>query len=115
MNALNLKTNHKVVRAYYDAIKDLSTLHLFSEGAVSPVFATLLRYCGHQYGWTLAEKYPLKRGNQTLYPDGTFLDDFKIIHGLWEAKDSEDDLAQEVRKKFATGYPRDNILFQAPD
>jgi hypothetical protein len=42
-------------------------------------------------------------------------DDFKIPHGYWEAKDTEDDLAQEVRKKFAAGYPRDNILFQAPD
>src|SRR5262249_8172567 len=68
-----------------------------------------------QYGWTLAEKSPLKRGNRTIYPDGTLFDDFKIPHGYWEAKDTEDDLAQEVRKKFAEGYPRDNILFQAPD
>ena len=82
---------------------------------MSPVFAALLRNCGRQYGWTLAEKAPLKRGNRTLYPDGTLYDDFKIPHGYWEAKDSEDDLAQEVRKKFATGYPRDNILFQAPE
>src|SRR5262249_15723963 len=64
MNALNLATNHKVVQAYYDAIKDLSTLHLFTEGAVSPAFGSLLRYGAHQYGWTLAEKYPLKRGHR---------------------------------------------------
>jgi predicted helicase len=115
MPLLNLKASYKVVKDYYDALKGITTLHLFHEGAVSPAFATLLRYCGRQYGWTLAEKSPLKRGNRTLYPDGTLFDDFKIPHGYWEAKDTEDDLAQEVRKKFATGYPRDNILFQAPD
>src|SRR5215813_3447123 len=115
MSALHLPTNHQVVKAYYDAIKDLSTLHLFTEGAVSPAFASLLRYGARHYVWTLAEKYPLKRGHRTLYPDGALLDDFKIVHGLWEAKDTDDDLAQEVRKKFATGYPRDNILFQAPN
>ena len=58
MNALNLTINHKVVKAYYDAIKDFSTLHLFTEGAVSPAFASLLRYGARHYGWTLAEKSP---------------------------------------------------------
>ena len=115
MPLLNLKANYNVVKDYYDTLKGITTLHLFHEGVVSPAFAALLRYCGRQYGWTLAEKSPLKRGNRTLYPDGTLFDDFKIPHGYWEAKDSEDDLAQEVRKKFATGYPRDNILFQAPE
>src|SRR6266436_677599 len=111
----HLEATHNVVKAYYDELKGLTTLHLLHEGAVSPAFAALLRYCARQYGWTLAEKSPLKRGNRTIYPDGTLFDDFKIPHGYWEAKDTEDDLAQEVRKKFATGYPKDNILFQAPE
>jgi hypothetical protein len=115
MPRLALHPRHRVVRAYYDELQQLSTLHLFAEGAVSPAFAALLRHCARQHQWTLAEKYPLKRGNRTLYPDGTLLDDFKIVHGLWEAKDTDDDLALEVRKKFADGYPRDNILFQVPD
>jgi hypothetical protein len=108
MPTLNLKASHNVVKDYYDTLKGITTLHLFHEGAVSPAFAALLRYCARQYRWTLVEKSPLKRGNRTLYPDGTLFDDFKIPHGYWEAKDTEDDLAQEVRKKFATGYPRDN-------
>jgi hypothetical protein len=104
MPLLNLKASHNVVKNYYDTLKGITTLHLFHEGAVSPAFAALLRYCGRQYKWTLVEKSPLKRGNRTLYPDGTLFDDFKIPHGYWEAKDTEDDLAQEVRNKFATGY-----------
>ena len=38
-----------------------------------------------------------------------------LIHGYWEAKDSNDDLDKEIKKKFAVGYPKNNILFQAPN
>src|SRR6266704_6825982 len=79
MPTLNLKASHNVVKAYYDTLKGFTTLHLFHEGAVSPAFAALLRYGGRQYGWTLAETYVLKRGNRTLYTDGSLLDDFKIV------------------------------------
>ena len=37
-----------------------------------------------------------------------------LTHGCWEAKDIHDDLPAEVERKFAAGYPRDNILFQTP-
>ncbi|MET3758755.1 putative helicase [Rhizobium binae] len=32
--------------------------------------------------------------------------------GYWEAKDTKDDLDEEIRKKFARGYPQDNIIFE---
>ena len=41
---------------YYDSLKEITTLHLFHEGAVSPAFAALLRYCARQFRWTLVEK-----------------------------------------------------------
>jgi predicted helicase len=115
MSTLNLKPNHKVVKAYYDEIKNLSTLNLFSEGSVSPAFANLLRYCAHQFDWTLAEKYKIKRGDRNIFVDGALIDTFKLAHGVWEAKDTDDDLEKEVKKKFDAGYPKDNTLFQAPD
>jgi predicted helicase len=37
------------------------------------------------------------------------------VHGYWEAKDSSDDLDKEIKKKFSVGYPKNNILFQAPN
>ena len=37
------------------------------------------------------------------------------VKQLWEAKDSHDDLLREIDQKFSAGYPRDNILFQAPE
>ena len=118
MNKLKLKPTYKVVRAYYAELCNLTQLSLFTEGAVSPTFATLLRYCARQFDWTLAEQFAIKpKGarQRAIRVDGALLDPFKLVHGVWEAKDSDDDLGREVDKKFKAGYPQDNILFQAPD
>jgi hypothetical protein len=40
---------------------------------------------------------------------------YHLPHGYWEAKDEKDDLAKEVQLKLEKGYPRDNIIFQAPE
>lgn len=114
MNAITIKPTYKVVKAYYDEINQLGTLSLFSEGCVSPAFATLLRYCAKQLDWTLAEQFSMKPRGKPIRVDGVILDNFKLVHGIWEAKDSDDDLEVEVEKKFKSGYPKDNILFQAP-
>ena len=80
----------------------------------------------------LAEDYLLKQVTASLiYPEDEvgkkfwkriyeeaqkkFSDEFKLPHGYWEAKDSADDLPREVKRKFEQGYPRSNILFQAPE
>lgn len=116
MSQLNLKSSHKPVRDYYAALKDVRQLSLLHEGAVSPAFANLLRACASRMGWTFAEQHQIPRkGRRPLRADGVFLDEFKLRHGVWEAKDTDDDLDREVRKKFSEGYPQDNILFQAPD
>ena len=52
--------------------------------------------------------------NKRIVVDGALIDDFRLTHGYWEAKDIHDDLLTEVQKKFEAGYPRDNILFQTP-
>jgi len=43
------------------------------------------------------------------------VDEFRLLHGYWEAKDTHDELAREVKKKLTLGYPRDNIIFQSPN
>jgi predicted helicase len=115
MNLFALKPTNKAVQAYYDEIQNQAQLRLFSEGAVSPAFAGLLRYCARPFGWTLSEQYALKRGDRTIRVDGVLLDSFKLVHGVWEAKDTADDLEKEVRKKLQAGYPKDNTIFQAPE
>lgn len=53
----------------------------------------------------------LKNG-KTVTPDGTLKDVLRLDHGYWESKDEADDINVEIQKKFAKGYPNDNILFE---
>ncbi len=53
--------------------------------------------------------------HHTLFIDGALVDSFNLVHGFWEAKDISDDLDKEIKKKFDVGYPKNNILFQAPN
>lgn len=115
MKALNLKPNHKAIRDYYEAITKLASEGISHEGAVSPAFAQLLRHCATQLKLTLIEKHPMKRNSHIIIVDGLLNNEFNVPHGYWEAKDTRDDLEVEVKKKFAAGYPKNNILFQAPN
>jgi predicted helicase len=114
-----LKPNHKIIKDYYNAIAALKSLAQQHEGAVAPHFANVLRYCVNQYSsLALVEQYSLKRdGRKPLRADGALVDKQTnvLLYGLWEAKDSQDNLEKEVQKKFKEGYPSDNILFQSPD
>ena len=38
-----------------------------------------------------------------------------MTRSAWEAKDEHDDLEKEIRAKLERGYPRSNIIFQAPE
>ncbi len=115
MPQLNLKPSQKIIANYYKALAESGQLSLLHEGAVAPHFAALLRAIAAPLGWTLQEQYPLPRkGQYPLRLDGVLVDAFNLRHGIWEAKDSDDDLEKEARAKFRLGYPADNILFQSP-
>src|SRR5437762_9252823 len=47
--------------------------------------------------------------------DGALVDEYRLPHVFWEAKDTHDALAKEVKKKINAGYPQNNIIFQAPE
>ena len=110
-----LKATHKEIREYFAELTELTQRGFRHEGAVAPAFAAVLRAAARPFGWALTEQYARKATNgRTIRIDGALLDDFNLAHGYWEAKDSDDDLDREIRKKLAAGYPQDNILFQAP-
>ena len=56
-----------------------------------------------------------KGAQLSLRYDGVLLDEFKLIHGVWEAKDTKDKLEKEIQEKFKRGYPKEDILFQSPE
>src|SRR5438105_2191140 len=116
MERLNLKTTHKPVQNYYEALRQFKTIGVVHEGAVRSAFQTLLEHCGRQFGWKLVPEWAIrKNGGHPIRADGALVDEYRLTHGYWEAKDTADDLAKEVRKKIAAGYPSNNIIFQAPD
>lgn len=47
-----------------------------------------------------------------IIPDGTIRDSHGLPRAYWEAKDTDDDLEQEIKKKIAKGYPLNNIIFE---
>ncbi len=115
MPTLNLKPTHKPVRAYYESLDQFDRLGVTHETAVRSAFQSLLESCGKQFDWTLIPEHPMTLNrNKRIVVDGALIDDFRLPHGYWEAKDIHDDLPNEVQRKFETGYPTDNILFQTP-
>ncbi|NET75255.1 type ISP restriction/modification enzyme [Okeania sp. SIO1F9] len=116
MAILNLKPTHKPVKLYYQSLNKFIQLGAVNEGAVKVAFADLLTACCQQFNWTLLQEnsIPLTK-KKLIRVDGLLVRDDTLKHGIWEAKDTEDDLAKEVKKKFAKGYPKDNIIFQSPE
>jgi hypothetical protein len=113
---LHLKPQQKAVRSYYSALAQFKALEVSHETAVRDAFQDLLKDCGKQFGWTLVAEWPIKRaGRMPLRADGALVDQFRLRHGLWEAKDGADDLRREANKKLELGYPSDNIIFQSPE
>ena len=82
-----------------------------SELNIRPAFQNCLAaYCGeHKERLALV---PELRTPSGVVPDGTVKDTLRMARGYWEAKDSRDDLDAEITRKFDSGYPRDNIIFE---
>ena len=115
MPTLNLKPTHKSVKTYYAALDQFDKLDVTHETAVRGAFQALLENCARQCKWTLVPEYGVSTGRgKRIVVDGALVDDYRLTHGYWEAKDIHDDLPAEVDRKFKAGYPSDNILFQTP-
>ncbi|EGF91127.1 endonuclease and methylase LlaGI [Asticcacaulis biprosthecium C19] len=98
-------------------LNELNTLKKISgtltEGVVSEAFKDLLKAWSKQNNLVFVSQYGFQSTQKTLIrPDGTILHDLRVPLGYWEAKDTADDLDDEIRKKLAKGYPRDNIIFE---
>ena len=82
-----------------------------NEQSIRRAFADCLdTYCReHREKLALIEELDASPGNR---PDGTVKDSLRMARGYWEAKDSRDDLDDEIQRKFNRGYPQDNIIFE---
>ncbi|HLM79147.1 MAG TPA: type ISP restriction/modification enzyme [Terriglobales bacterium] len=115
MSELNLKPTHAAVKNYHAALHQFGQLHIDHEMVVRSAFQYLLSSSGRKLKLTLVPEFEIKRKHSSIRVDGALLDDFHLAHGYWEAKDEKDDLDREIKSKLEKGYPRDNIIFQAPE
>lgn len=82
------------------------------ETILREAFKDLLKQWGKQQDLLFLAEYPLKTTfNTNINVDGVLMHALRMPLGYWEAKDAKDDLDKEIRDKFKSGYPQDNIIF----
>jgi predicted helicase len=101
--------NAAPIRHYYEELAQYQAQGVTHELAVKTAFQNVLASLGPMVGWTLIPEQTLPNGKR---PDGTLRDDFLLPRGYWEAKDTNDDLDTEIRKKTTAGYPTVNTIFE---
>ena len=92
-------------------LKQVSGTH--RESVVREAFKDLLKAWGRTQDLTFVPEYQFETRTKDLrYADGALLYTLRVPFGYWEAKDSKDDLDEEIQKKFRSGYPKTNIIFE---
>ena len=115
MADLRLKTSDRLISVYYDTVNRLGQLHFDYELAVRSAFQDLLTACCRKHSWTFVPEFLIERPRKKpLRVDGALVDEFRLTRGMWEAKDKDDHLPSEAKKKLDLGYPSKNIIFQSP-
>ena len=100
------------IERYYASLAELIEVGgSDNELNIRPAFQNCLAaYCAtHRDRLVLV---PELRAPSGIVPDGTVLDSLRMTRGLWEAKDTHDNLDVEIQSKFERGYPRSNIIFE---
>ncbi len=102
------------VKTYLKELEDLKHYGGTSkETAIRFAFHKLLDSYAASKDLRLVAEISLKiKSGKTVTPDGTLKDQLRLDWGYWESKDESDDIDEEIKKKFAKGYPNDNILFE---
>lgn len=83
-----------------------------NEGSVRDAFQGLLKSWGRSRDLTYLSEHKMTGSGGNIWVDGALVYDIRVPFGYWEAKDSRDDLEEEIRKKEAKGYPKTNIIYE---
>jgi hypothetical protein len=97
---------------YYSLLDAYRRQRVKHEGAVSTAFENLLTTLAKQRGWVFIPLLAVT--GKRLVPDGTIRDGSGIPRANWEAKDTDDDLDQEIEKKKAKGYSSTTSTLRPP-
>jgi len=83
-----------------------------NESSVRDAFQGLLKSWGRSNDLTYLSEHKMMGSGGNIFVDGALVYDIRVPFGYWEAKDSKDDLEEEIRKKEAKGYPKTNIVYE---
>ena len=111
-NRRNRMPTYPHIDSYYEQLSELIEFGgATNEESIRLAFLNCLSdYCKeHSERFVLVPELRSDRSNK---PDGTVRDSLRMTRGLWEAKDTHDDLDREIRNKLGQGYSGDNILFE---
>lgn len=76
------------------------------ESVVREAFKDLLKAWGRSHDLQFIPEHEyITPTKDRRYIDGALLHDLRVPFGYWEAKDTNDDLGEEIAKKFRRGYP----------
>ena len=83
-----------------------------NEAVISQTFGVLINsYCEKRHLMLVPQVEIKTKEGKLVRPDGTIKNALRLDYGYWESK-ANVDLEEEIRKKFNSGYPRTNILFE---
>ncbi len=106
--------SHYAITTYYNDLEN--AIHYggsTKETAIRFGFQKLLEKYAEAKDLKLIPEISTKnKQGKIITPDGTLKDQIRNDWGYWESKDEHDDINQEIKNKFAKGYPSDNILFE---
>lgn len=106
--------SHLAISKYLNELSDLRKVSGSArETVVREAFKDLLKAMGRARELVFIPEHHIATSGKTyISVDGALLYDVRLPFGYWEAKDEEDDLNEEIAKKFRKGYPQDNIIFE---
>ena len=83
-----------------------------NESTLREAFKDLLKKWGRSHELTLVPEHHINVNKTYISVDAALVDQVRLPHGYWEAKDENDKLDEEIRKKTEKGYPTTNILYE---
>lgn len=100
-----------------DYLAELARLRRVSgsgrETIVREAFKDLLKRYARQTDLVFVAEYPIVTSRKkNISVDGALVYSLRVPLGYYEAKDENDNLDDEIDKKFRAGYPQDNIIFE---
>lgn len=100
--------SRQLVQEYFNELDRIRKVSgTITENVIRGAFRDLLKAWSRQKNLQFLDEYEFESNQRTrIRPDGTIKHDLRLDFGYWEAKDTDDDIDEEIQKKLRKGYPR---------